>query len=155
MRRNARNRLPRWQRQFIYATTALLTITGIGWLIVCYLLAPGGEPTPAPHPWAPTLLGVHGIAAYLSLAGLGIVSAMHMRVGWQREPQRVIGVVLCSVFALLVITGLAFYYFVSDATRPLLRDVHIVAGFALPLMLVWHILRGRGLANPHRSAQRH
>jgi hypothetical protein len=146
MRRHPRNRLPPWQRRFIYLATGALIATGAGWMIVSYLLAPAGEAVPAPHAFAPALLAIHGIAAYLSLTALGFVCGSHLRNGWRLAAQRVPGILLWTAWVLLVATGIAFYYFVDDASRPMLRNLHIGAGLLMPIVLVWHIVQGRRLA---------
>ena len=83
MRHRLHNRLPPWQRRTIYALTGLLVLSGLGWLAVAYMLAPAGEPTPAPHPLAGTMLAVHGIAAYAALFAFALVGHVHMRTGWR------------------------------------------------------------------------
>ncbi len=143
MRHRLHNRLPRWHRLTIYALTGALGLSGIGWLIVVYLLAPAGEPTPAPHPLAGTMLAVHGIAGYAALIAFALVGHVHMRTGWRVPALRNAAFWLCATLAVLALTGLGFYYVAAEAAVPFLRWTHVAAGIILPGWLALHIARGR------------
>ncbi len=137
------NRLPRWHRRAIYAATGTLLLSGAIWLIVAYGLAPPGEPLPAPHPWAGTLLMLHGVAAYVALPMFALVGHVHMRTGWRVPELRSAALALCVTLAFLVLTGLGFYYVSTESALPFLRWSHVAAGAVLPCGLALHILRGR------------
>jgi hypothetical protein len=141
--RHRHNGLPRWLRQTIYVVTTLLALTGIGWLVVVYALAPVGEPTPAPHPLSGPLLMWHGIAAYAGIGLVGLVGQAHLRTGWRTPALRPLGVLLCAALVLLIATGLGFYYGGNDALLPWLRWSHVALGVLMPVALAWHIKRGR------------
>ena len=143
MRHRLHNRLPRWHRLTIYALTGALGLSGIGWLVVAYLLAPAGEPTPAPHPLAGTMLALHGIAGYAALVAFALVGQVHMRTGWRVPALRNAAFWLCATLAILALTGLGFYYVAAEAAVPFLRWTHVAAGAILPGWLALHIARGR------------
>ena len=146
MRHRLHNRLPRWVRRAIYLMTALLVLSGLAWLAVVYLLAPAGEPTPAPHPLAGPLLALHGIVAYVALIGYALVGHVHVRTGWRVPSLRVAAFWLCAMLAMLTVTGLGFYYVSVEVALPPLRWTHVAAGLMLPLVLALHIVRGRRIA---------
>ena len=137
------NRLPRWQRRSIYALTALLVASGLGWLVTAYLLAPAGATMPAPHALNGPLLAVHGIAAYAALFAYGLVGHAHVRTGWRVPSLRSAGLLLCVAIALLALTALGFYYVATESYIPYLRWTHVAAGVLLPCWLALHIVRGR------------
>jgi hypothetical protein len=143
MRHRVHNRLPRWHRRAIYTLTLLLIVSGLGWLAAVYLLAPPGEPTPAPHALAGPLLEAHGIAAYAALAAYALVGHAHMRTGWRVPALRSAGFWLCATVALLALSGLGFYYIATESVIPYLRWTHVAVGMALPCWLALHIVRGR------------
>jgi hypothetical protein len=43
----------------------------------------------------------------------------------------------------LIVTAFGLYYLGSDMARPWISDVHIVAGLALPAVLIFHVWLGR------------
>ena len=100
--------LPRWHRRTIYTLTGALVFTGLGWLVVAYLLAPAGESTPAPHPLAGTMLALHGIAAYAALVAFALVGHVHLRTGWRVPGLRGGAFWLCTTIMVLALTGLGF-----------------------------------------------
>ena len=66
MRHRLHNSLPRWHRRTICTLTGALVISGLGWLVAAYLLAPAGEPTPAPHLLAGTMFVLTVAVIYYS-----------------------------------------------------------------------------------------
>ena len=149
MRHRPHNSLPRWHRRAIYALTVALVVSGLGWLVAAYLLAPAGEPVPAPHPLAGPLLALHGIAAYLALFAFALVGHVHLRTGWRVPALRGGATWLCSTIAFLALTGLGFYYVATESAIPVLRWTHVAAGVLLPCWLALHIVRGRRVMGRH------
>jgi hypothetical protein len=142
------NRLPPWLRRGIYAVSAALLASGLGWLVVAYALAPPGEPMPAPHPWAGPLLAVHGSLAYAGLLLYALVGQTHLRVGWRRRDIHRRAVLLVGALLALALSGLGLYYLADDVLLPWLRWSHVTAGALLPLALALHVARGRRMSRP-------
>ena len=136
------NRLPAWHRLTIYALTVLLVLSGLAWLAVAYLLAPPGEPTPAPHALSGPLLAVHGIVAYLAVFAYALVGHVHVRAGWRVPVLRPVAFWMLASIAALALTGLGLYY-AGERQFPYFRWTHVAAGALLPLLLYLHIKRGR------------
>jgi hypothetical protein len=149
MRHRLHNSLPQWHRRTIYGLTGVLVISGLGWLVAAYLLAPAGEPTPAPHPLAGTMLAAHGIAAYAALFAFALVGHVHMRTGWRVPALRSVATWLCATIAVLSLTGLGFYYVATESAVPFLRWTHVATGVFLPGGLALHIMRGRRATGRH------
>jgi hypothetical protein len=137
------NRLPRWHRCAIYGLTVALVGSGIAWIVAVYLLAPPGEPAPAPHWLAGPLLAAHGIAAYIALLAYALVGHVHVRTGWRVPGLRSAGLWLGITIAVLALTGLGFYYLAAESAIPVVRWTHVAAGLLLPCWLALHIVRGR------------
>jgi len=140
------NRLPPWLRRGIHAVVAGLVLSGSGWLLVAYALAPAGEPTPAPHRWSGTLLAMHGTLAHAGLVLCALVGQMHLRIGWRRPEVRRRAVLLVGTLLMLAATGLGFYYAADEQLLPWLRWSHVAVGLLLPLALALHVARGRRLS---------
>lgn len=143
MRQRPCNRLSVVHRWTIYILTGTLIGTGAIWLVVVYPLAPPGDPTPAPHPFAGPLLAAHGVAAYLALIAYALVGQAHLRTGWRVPHLRSGGAWLCAAIVTLAATGLGFYYVATEGAVPYLRWTHVAAGVLLPCWLALHIVRGR------------
>jgi len=137
-----RHRLVRWQRRTLYTAGSLLLVTGLAWLALHYSIGAGaGE---LPHPLEAWCLRLHGLAAMLGVFMLGALAAAHVPQGWRlsrrwqlRRQQRT-GLLLCSLAALLVLTGYLLYYFAPEDLRPALGWAHAVAGVAMAGLTVRH-----------------
>jgi len=128
-------------RRGLYAAFALLTITGLVWLVADWRKDPL-----EPDRWqdiAPFMLMVHGGAAMAALMLLGALVPLHVRRAWRSGRNRRTGPVMVAVNAALIATAFGLYYAGSDTLRPWISDLHIAVGLALPVCLGVHVWRGR------------
>lgn len=136
------HRLVPWQRSALYCASALLVLTGLAWLGVHYSAGAGaGE---LPHPLEAWLMRLHGAVAYVGLFVLGVLGAAHVPHGWRLTGrhrwagQRGSGVTLCTLAALLVLSGYLLNYFAPEAVRPALGWVHTGIGIAMGVLIAMH-----------------
>jgi hypothetical protein len=143
------HRLARWQRLGLFVVGLLLLLTGCLWLAVHYSVGAGaGE---LPHPLEVWCLRLHGLCAFGGLFVLGSVTTTHIPQGWRLThrrkwaAQRISGVLLCGMGALLIFTGYLLYYFAPESIRPALGWAHAFIGAAMAFLIASH-RRGR---TPH------
>lgn len=136
--------LPRWHEWLVYATTALLVLTGIAWLLLDRFGKVEGEFGPEPSPALPWLLLTHGTVAYAFLIVAAMLIPVHMRLGWHSGRNKPSGLSLVGIGLLLALSGLALYYSTGEAFRGLASISHWVVGLTLPILLVVHLVRGKG-----------
>jgi hypothetical protein len=79
----------------------------------------------------------------LFLLLLGALVALHIRIGWRLENNRLSGSVMLAVNAVLVVTAFGLYYAGSETLRLWISDIHVAAGLALPTLLALHAVLGR------------
>lgn len=128
-------------RYSVYATFAALFSTGAGWLV-----ADWEKNFSSDEIWQQTaanLLMVHGGAAMLTLLLLGALIPLHVQRSWRSGKNLVSGSVMVTLNAALVVTAFGLYYLGSEAVRPWMSWIHIVAGFSVPALFVIHIFLGR------------
>lgn len=121
-------------RAVLYLVIAVLFVTGAAWVEVDRTVWPET---------ATYLLRLHGGAAMAILMLLGTLLPLHVRVGWRRRRNRGSGAVMLVCNAILVATAFGLYYAGSDSLRHWTSELHIALGFALPLVVAGHVLRGR------------
>jgi hypothetical protein len=126
-------------RWALYATGAVLFITGAGWL----LADAWKESTDVWQEIAANLLMLHGGAAMIALMLLGALVPLHLRRAWRAKKNRVTGTIMATVNAVLIVTAFGLYYFGSEALRPWTSRIHYGVGFALPILGLVHVLSGR------------
>ena len=132
-------------RRALYATLIALIGSGVWWLAVRYgsdLVGSGTDDLTRLAREA-LALKVHGATAFATLLALGAMGAHHVRRGWALKRNRVTGSLVVAVFTLLIATGYALYYLVSDDTHAPVSAVHWALGLALAPILIAHIGIGR------------
>jgi hypothetical protein len=133
--------LDRRLRWSVYAAFALLFATGAVWLLADQLKdSADGEF------WQATIanvLMVHGGVAMVTLLLLGAIFPIHIARAWRGRLNRVSGSIMVICNAILIVTAFGLYYLGVETLRPWASDVHIVSGFALPVLIAFHIWLGR------------
>lgn len=130
-------------RQTLYAVFALLWSSGALWLVFHYFLRTPGDFGDQAHPLEIWWLRLHGLIVFAMLVAIGSVLPVHARLGWQLRRNRHSGLAMKIIFLWLAATGYALYYFASDDNRDWLAPLHWAAGLSLPLMIAFHVQRGR------------
>ena len=141
------NPLPAWQRRGLYATLALLALSGLAWLALHYGWGAGSGDLP--HPLESWLMRLHGAAGFAALFFAGTLAVGHVPRGWRmsvgracgpsgaRLPRRS-GSALCAFGAALAASGYLLYYFAPETVRPALGIAHAALGVALGALLPAH-----------------
>lgn len=136
-------RFPKPHRRVLYGVFALLWLSGALWLGFHYFLQVPGEFGASANPLEPWWLRLHGLTGFVMLVAIGSVLPIHTRRAWHLHKNRSSGFAMHAALLWLSLTGYALYYFASDANEAWLPLLHWVAGLAMPLLLIWHIRRGR------------
>ena len=138
----------RWQ---LYIIGGGVWLSGGLWLLFHYFLVKQGEFGPTINPLEPWWLKVHGAFAFAALWLFGLLWGVHITRLWKANQRRWSGVLLTTVFALLVLTGYLLYYVADERARPSISTMHWVIGLACPVFFFWHRVRRRAR---HTQAQR-
>jgi hypothetical protein len=146
-------RLDRRLRRAIYATFAVLLVTGVGWIIADALKEPSGSGSweeiwqgTSLEIWqqiAVSLLTLHGGAGMVMLLLLGALVPLHLGPAWRGRRNWITGSAMVILNAVLIVTAFGLYYLGSDAARTWFRLAHIGCGLALPALLLVHLWSGR------------
>ena len=136
--------LPKWHEWLIYVTVGLLTLTGIAWLLLDNFGKVEGEFGPEQNPALPWLLLGHGVFAYIFLVVAAMLLPVHVRLGWNAVRNRKSGLTLLIVSAFLALTALVLYYASAEGFRGLSSTLHWIVGIGFSLLLIVHVVRGKG-----------
>ncbi len=131
-------------RTAIYATFAILFVSGAVWLVADSLK--DGANGELWQQIAATLLMTHGGSAMVTLMMLGALVPVHMRYGWRGRKNLRTGIAMATVGAILIVTAFGLYYFGAEGARVVAGDVHTWLGVASPVLLLAHIWWGRRTA---------
>lgn len=136
-------RLGLWHQTYLYTMGALLVLSGTLWVVFYYFVRIEGEFGLMPHPLQVWFLRVHGIAAAAFLIGFGSVLPGHVRRAWGARRNRITGIIFFAVMLILILTGYLLYYVGSDSVRSVMAVAHWAIGIGWPLLVAWHVWRGR------------
>ncbi len=145
-------RLSRRHELWVYGTGAVLSLSGIGWLICHYLLP---TPTAGPHPLEVWWLRLHGAAVVGFLITLGTLLPAHVVYGWRHRMNRGSGIPMLAAAALLGLSGYGLYYLVDDRLRSWTSTLHWIVGLAATALLALHSLLGKRGARARSHPERH
>ncbi len=145
-------------RRALYAVIAALVLSGLWWLGVHFAntLFDANEDDLQRLAREAMALKVHGATAFGILLALGAMAAYHVRRGWGLGRNRASGSVVVASCSLLVVTGYALYYLVTDDSRAAISVLHWGLGLAFVPLLIAHIAlgrRSRHAAFPRRGAR--
>ena len=79
----------------------------------------------------------------VTLMLFGAMVPIHLLRAWRAKRNRWTGGVMAVLNAILIVTAFGLYYLGGEEVRPWMSNIHLGAGFSLPLLLFIHILRGR------------
>ena len=131
-------KLSQRHRRWFYGVFGVLFLSGTAWWVLKWRTEEAD-----PTSWVATLAKIHGGAAMLALVVLGTLVPMHIRRGWRIRRNRLAGATLTVACGLLVVSGYLLYYAGGESLRKTATYIHEFLGVGLPLLIAWHIARGR------------
>ena len=140
-----RVRLPAPARYALYATLAAVVASGAWWLIARYGagLFPALSDDLVRAGQEGVALKVHGAAAMLGLIAFGAMLFQHAPRGFALARNRGSGALVIATLVLLMLTGYALYYLVTDGSHWAMSTAHWLLGLLLGPLIVIHIVCGR------------
>lgn len=148
------NRLESWM---MHISTILLTVTGLLYAWMRYLMEPVDPFSVVNHPWEPYMLHIHILAAPVLVLGFGIIFHGHIlfkKAAGSRTAKRS-GLILIPTFTIMVLSGYLLQVVTSDFRKALV-GIHLVSGGFWALFYIGHQLaslaqrRARGNGNRFR-----
>ena len=129
-------RLPSWQRIPTHLVFAVCALSGLLFFLrhELHLEIPGAE--------THSYLVMHGVSAAFALLAIGAILPGHLRVAWIARRNRLSGVVMLVVMALLMLSGLMLYYG-SEELRDATVLTHWIVGGIVIAAFPLHLVLGR------------
>ncbi len=129
-------RLPGWQRIPTHLIFSVCALSGLLFFLRHDLRVeiPGAE--------THSYLVVHGVSAAFALLAIGAILPGHLRVAWIARRNRLSGLVMLAVMALLMLSGLMLYYG-SEEWRDATVLTHWIVGGIVMAAFPLHLVLGR------------
>lgn len=121
--------LSRWEVWLLYISTAVLTITGLAYAGMHYLMEPVDAFSVVNHPWEPYMMKVHIVIAPLLVIAVGIILRGHilLKLEAQNGAGRKSGILLIPMFLLMVLSGYLLQV-VHSEFRKIVVILHFLTG---------------------------
>jgi hypothetical protein len=152
----------RFERWAVWTTSAATLITGLLYLWMKYFLVSDDPFAVGNHPWQPTILKLHILAAPLLTFSVGLVALRHV---WRHLRDRVregrrSGLLAGVVLGPMILTGYLIQAITHESWLEAMAYSHIALGLAFGIALVAHQFaaggkRGRALRAKQRHGRRH
>ena len=88
-------------------------------------------------------VATHTSVSYLMMMLIGALAMIHMRAGWRKQHNHISGVLLLTVFLILLLSGLGLLYFGEESWILTASVAHIAAGVGIIGFAAVHIVKGR------------
>ena len=127
-------RVPRVERWFFNAMHAAITLSGVAYFCMKYLMTTDDPFALINHPWEPAMLSIHVMAAPLVVVLFGMAFRSHtLRKLLQASPvNRRSGLTSAATFLVMTLSG----YLIQVATTPALIAVAIWTHVATSVLFV-------------------
>jgi hypothetical protein len=133
--------ISRAQLVCLHLSVALLTITGVVYAWMKYLLRPADEFSAINHPLQPHVLSAHILVAPLAIFAFGWLFATHIWPAFTyRHPNRASGIAAMTLIAPMVLSGYLLQIASEDATRHAMAIAHWIASGVFVIAYVAHLL---------------
>jgi hypothetical protein len=152
----------RFERWAVWSTSAATLITGLLYLWMKYLLVSDDPFAVVNHPWQPTVLKLHILAAPLLTFSVGLVALRHV---WRHLRDRVregrrSGLLTGLVLGPMILSGYLIQAITHESWLEAMAYSHIALGLIFGVALVAHQFaaggkRARALRAKQRHARRH
>lgn len=130
------NRFESW---LLHLSTIALTVTGLVYAWMHYLMEPSDPFSVVNHPWEPHFLSTHILVAPLLVLGFGFILHGHIlfKISAGARTARKSGLLLIPLFAVMVISGYLLQVIVSDFRKALVW-IHLGSGTVWSLFYLTH-----------------
>lgn len=88
------------------------------------------------------VVAFHVLVGFFVASQLGALWSVHMRIGWRHHKNIRSGLSMVFTLLALVLTGIGIYYLGEDLSVSA-SVAHILIGFSLPCLFIYHIVAGR------------
>jgi hypothetical protein len=130
----------RWESWSFHILTGLVSVTGIVFFIMKYMMATEDPFALINHPLQPAMLDIHILAAPFLILVLGIMYSSHIteKLGTRNKANRRSGIAMLLSFLPMILSGYLLQVSTSALLSKLTLAVHVVSGLAFVGTYAFH-----------------
>lgn len=150
--------MSRWESWVSHISTVIVTVSGVIYLWMEYFMKTDDPFALVNHPWQPTMLGIHVIAAPMLTFVLGLFINSHIRkkLASRIRSNRISGLAALFTFPAMIVSGYVLQISTSELLSKVSLVMHLTASgvFALTYLIhqVISIRLNRAVPDPVKSA---
>lgn len=131
--------MSRLEARLLHITTVLLTLTGVVYACLHYLLKPVDPFSVVNHPLEPHMMSLHILIAPVLILLIGVILHSHIlfKLGTGARAGRRSGIYLIPIFLVMVLSGYLLQVF-TGAAHKLLFWMHLSSGLAWASLYLIH-----------------
>ncbi len=132
--------MSRWESWSFHILTGLVSVTGIVFFIMKYMMATEDPFALINHPLQPAMLDIHILAAPFLILVLGIMYSSHIteKLGTRNKANRRSGIAMLLSFLPMILSGYLLQVSTSAFLSKLTLAVHVVSGLAFAGTYAFH-----------------
>jgi hypothetical protein len=137
-----------WERWTFNLLSLLVTVSGVAYFWMKYMLVNDDPFAVANHAWQPGMLALHVVASPGLLLMFGIVLSSHImkKLGARYVPNRKSGLVSLATFVAMTATGYLLQVVTGERALQALVVLHVASGAIFALMYAVHLVVSARLA---------
>jgi hypothetical protein len=133
-----------WQRRLLWASTAVLTLTGLGYAAMRYLMRADDPFSAYNHPLQPWALDLHVLAAPALVLAIGWFWGSHVLPMLRKKAaSRPSGLALIGIALVMTLSGYLLQVSAAAALRTIAAWLHGISGLAFFVLLAGHSIFSR------------
>lgn len=132
--------MKRWEAWVNHVGWSLTALSGVMYGILKYFVANPDPDSRVPHPWQPTLLAIHVLAAPVAVFGFGLLFQRHAlaRLFAGQSERRRTGSVMTLLAIPLALSGYVLQVLTGDSARHWIGWSHAAAGLLYAVGYAMH-----------------
>lgn len=136
--------MKQWDARAFSATILVVTVTGIAYFFMKYLMDSGDPFAVINHPWEPVMLAAHVLAAPLTILAFGMLFRSHVlkKLRSRRRSARRSGWMSLSSFTVMALSGYLLQVLSDPAWLRIAVWIHVVSSVAFVVAYGAHLVLG-------------
>jgi hypothetical protein len=145
--------MKRWERLTFNLLSALITLSGVGYFAMKYLMTTDDPFAVVNHPLQPLMLHAHVLVAPAFLVMFGVIWNSHItwKIG-QPVPNRWSGLVSLVTLGVMTVSGYLLQVVTSEAGQRLNLVAHLASGVIFAIAYMTHLVVAGRLWVRHRAS---
>lgn len=132
--------MSRWEAWLLHILTIVVTVTGIAYFWMKYMMEVDDPLSVINHPWQPTMINLHILASPLLVFTIGLIVPSHVitKLRHKVKGNRCSGLLALFSFPLMALSGYLLQIITHEFASRVLLILHLVTGITFAISYLIH-----------------